>query len=306
MESSGDGSGTSMRKRAPYGFEYARIAVRDAAASKQFYEYHVGLETVDESPERVTLRCGLKHHCVELIGEPSLGDAKVLAFGYSVESDDVLRDMRERVVDAGFEIVDLDERMRDLCTDGFGVRDPNGWIIELIHEFYEWAEPPLTEWRPSELVHPFVNTVKYDETRRLYMDALGWLPSDWIGKNTVFLRGENRYHHSMGLSPAPETKVAHICFMMKSFDHVMRGRARADYKGLALAFDLVNHSGSGSLAFYMDVPQHGPWIELCDGHRVIPVEQQETHRARRLFADPRNVDVWKAAADHPMRGTPAR
>jgi len=294
-----------MRKRAPYSFEYARIAVPDVAASRDFYEFNVGLQSidVDDTPERVTLRCGLKHHCIELLKDASLERAKVLALGYSVESAEVLEDLRRRVVDAGHKPLELDERMKNLCVNGFGVRDPNGLVIELVDEFYEWAEEPNVPWRPEMLVHPFVWSDKFEETRALYMDVLGWQASDYIEKGTVFLRSENRYHHSMGLGKTPTFKVAHLCFKMQSFDHVMRARARAVYKGVQISPDLTNHSASRSLAFYMEAPRHGPDIELCDGHTVLTPEQHESHRARRLFRDPRNVDVWRVAGDDLVRGS---
>jgi len=292
-----------MRPHAPYTFEYARLAVPDMEATRQFFEYHVGLETVDNASERVTLRCAIKHHCIELESDPSLEAGRVLALGYSVESADVLDDMRQRVKNAGYETLPLTSFMQDYSTDGFALIDPNGLRLEFVHEFYEWAEPPLLVYVPEQLVHPFVWTDKYEDTRALYMDVLGWQASDYLGKTTVFLRGEDRHHHSMGLGKTPTFKVAHLCFKMKSFDHVMRGRARAAYKGLRLSPDLVNHSGSGSLAFYIEELQHGPPVELCDGHRVLTPEQHEDHKPRRLFRDPRNVDVWRAASDDDVRGS---
>jgi hypothetical protein len=36
---------------------------------------------------------------------------------------------------------------------------------------------------------------------------------------------------------------------------------------------------------------------LCDGHRVFTPEEHETHRARRMSVDPRDIEVWRAAAD---------
>jgi hypothetical protein len=77
----------------------------------------------------------------------------------------------------------------------------------------------------------------------------------------------------------------------------MRMRARALYKGSPIASDLVNHSASTSIAFYLHDPKHGPRFELCDRHRVFTPEEHETHRPRFMPADPRNIDVWRPAAD---------
>jgi len=194
--------------------------------------------------------------------------------------------------------LELDERQRELCTDGFAVRDPNGLVVELFTEFAEYAEPPLVELRPLDLVHPFLATDRYDESLAFYTKVLGFQPSDHIVGSTTFLRCEDRYHHSLALQRNKADFVAHLCFAMKSLDHVMRMRARALYKGAPIASDIVNHSASWSIAYYMLDERHGPRFELCDGHRVLTVEEHEnTHRARRMALDPRNIDVWRAAAD---------
>lgn len=146
-------------------------------------------------------------------------------------------------------------------------------------------------------MHPFIATDRYDESLAFYTGVLGFMASDYVGDGTVFLRAEDRYHHSLALQRNNEYYVAHLCFMMKSLDHVMRGRARALYKGVPIASDMVNHSASTSIAFYMFDPKHGPRFELCDGHRVFTPEEHETHRPRRMALDPRNIDVWRAAAD---------
>jgi catechol 2,3-dioxygenase-like lactoylglutathione lyase family enzyme len=153
------------------------------------------------------------------------------------------------------------------------------------------------ELRPLDLVHPFLATDKFDESLEFYTTVLGFQASDHVGEVTTFLRSEDRYHHSLALQRNKEYYDAHLCFMMKSFDHVMRARDRAQYKQVPIASDLVNHSASTSIAFYRLDPKHGPRYELCDGHRLLTTEEQETHRARRMAVDPRNIDVWRAAAD---------
>lgn len=286
------------RRRAPHGLLYARIEVPDIEASRAFYEYHVGLDVVEVAPERVTLRADIVHHCVELIAAPQRDAAFTSAVGFSVESREVLADLGERIDAAGLERLALDPGVKALCTDGFAVKDPNGLTVELVYEFQEFAEPPHTELRPLDMVHPFISTDKYEESLHFYIDVLGFRPSDYIADATAFLRSENRYHHSFAIRRDSTFYVAHLCFLMKSFDHVMRMRARALYKQMPIPSDIVNHSASHSIAFYMHDVRHGPRSELCDGHRVLTVEEHEvTHRARRMSLDPRNIDVWRAAGD---------
>lgn len=289
---------TGARRRGPYGMEYARIAVPDMAATIEFLEYHVGLQLEEHTDEYAYLRTGTEHHCIELLSDPSLEESDTVAIGFSVENEEVLADLRARVEEAGLEVLPLQERMQKLCQQGFAVKDPNGLTVELFTEFEEYAEPPMfVAIRPRKLVHPFLATPRYEESLEFYTKVLGFLVSDYVGDISAFLRSEDRYHHSLALQRNTKHYVAHLCFMMESLDHVMRRRARALYKKVPIASDMVNHSASTSIAFYMYDPKHGPRYELCDGHRIYTPEEHETHRPRRMTADPRNIDVWRPAPD---------
>jgi len=191
----------------------------------------------------------------------------------------------------------LADSVKAFCRDGFGVVDPNGLVIELLLEYEEYAYVPVVELRPLDVVHPFVSTDCYEATVAFYTEVLGFLVSDRIGGSTTFLRSEDRYHHSFAIRRDDHFYVAHLCFLVENFDHLMRRRARAIYKGVPIPSDLVNHSASGSIAFYMHDPAHGPRIELCDGHTIFDEAKHETHRPRTMTVDPRNIDIWRAAAD---------
>jgi catechol 2,3-dioxygenase-like lactoylglutathione lyase family enzyme len=287
----------TTRQHGPYGFEFARIEVPDLQATIDFLEYHVGLQTEQHTEEYAYLRANIEHHCLELISAPDLTEARTTAIGFSVENGDVLAQLHKRVLDAGFEVHDLTERQRALCAEGFAATDPNGLTVELFTEFHEYAEAPFIEIRPIDIVHPFIATTHFEESVKFYNGVLCFQPSDHIVGSTTFLRGEKRYHHSIAVQNNKQDFMAHICFAMKSFDHVMRMRARALYKGAPIPSDIVNHSASTSIAFYLHDPRFGPRYELCDRHRVLTPEEHETHKARHMPADPRNIDVWRAAAD---------
>jgi catechol 2,3-dioxygenase-like lactoylglutathione lyase family enzyme len=290
----------STRPHGPFGMEYARIEVPDLQQAIDFLQYHVGLQLEQHTDAYAYLRADIEHHSIELVSAPDRTDGVTTAVGFSVESEDVLEQLQKSVVGAGLEVLELAERQQQFCDTGFAVKDPNGLVVELFTGFQEYAEAPHLEIRPVDLVHPFLVTPKYEETVAFYRDVLNFLPSDHIVGSTSFLRCEDRYHHSLAVSlnrGGDDFFVAHLCFAMKSLDHVMRMRARALYKGAPIASDIVNHSASTSIAFYMHDPRFGPRFELCDRHRVFTPEEHETHRARRMPADPRNIDVWRPAAD---------
>ncbi len=289
------------RPRGPYGFAFARLGVPDLAKSIEFYTYHVGLQLEGHDDTYAQLRSNVAHHDIELVADPSLTEFDSQTLAFTVESDEVLDDLARRLKDDGRELGELHPRTKAACRNGFSVKDPNGQTLELITDFHVYAEPPLLEWRPVDLVHPFLSTPHYEESQRFYMEVLGFLPSDYIVSDrrgaSSFIRCEDRYHHSLALRRDDSYYVAHLCFRMKSLDHVLRGRTKAIYKDVPIPSDIVNHSASTSIAFYMYDPTHGPRIELCDGHRVFTPEEHETHKPRYMSADPRNIDVWRAAAD---------
>jgi 2,3-dihydroxy-p-cumate/2,3-dihydroxybenzoate 3,4-dioxygenase len=287
----------TSRQHGPFGFEYARIEVPDLPATIDFLQYHVGLQLEQHTDEFAYLRADIEHHCIELLSAPAREVGETVAIGFAVESEDVLEQLHKQVAEAGHQVMDLPERQQGCCANGFAVKDPNGLTVELFTDFQEYAEPPHIEIRPVDIVHPFIATSRFEESLKFYTEVLRFQPSDHIVGSTTFLRGEDRYHHSIALQNNRQHFVAHLCFAMKSLDHVMRMRARALYKGAPIASDIVNHSASTSIAFYLHDPRFGPRFELCDRHRVLTPEEHETHRARHMPVDPRNIDVWRPAAD---------
>jgi 2,3-dihydroxy-p-cumate/2,3-dihydroxybenzoate 3,4-dioxygenase len=283
--------------RAPYAFEYGRIAVPNVQKSREWYMAYVGLDDAGTSDGHTYLRAGIPHHCLDLVEEPKLKEAEVRALGFSVGSPEVLSEIRERVKKAGATVKELDRGQQQFCAEGFATVDPAGMTVELFTDYQEWAEPPMLEYTPKYIVHPFLGTPRFDEEVKFYIDVLGFRASDYIANVTAFLRSENRLHHSFAVRRSKEFEVAHICFQMKSLDHVMRGRAKAIYNNVKIAADMANHSASKSIAFYVWDPAHGPKTELCDGHRILTEEEHATMKPRRMSVDPRNIDVWRAAAD---------
>ncbi|WP_127781729.1 VOC family protein [Rhodococcus sp. X156] len=285
------------RPLGPASVEYVRLAVPDMTATIEFLSYHVGLALEEHDESHAYLRVGTEHHSVELLHEPSLSAFRYDGVGYSVDDDTVLADLEQRVRAAGHEVLPLTQGMKGLCQAGFAVRDPNGTLVELFTDFIEYAETPWPDLRPQTLVHPFIITDRYDETLAFYLDVLGFQASDYVEDFTAFLRCEDRYHHSLAVRRSDRFALEHLCFIMGDMDGVMRRRARAQYRNVKILGDVVNHSASTSIAFYLYDDQHGPRYELCDGHRIFTPAEHETHRPRRLKRDPRNIDVWRAEAD---------
>jgi catechol 2,3-dioxygenase-like lactoylglutathione lyase family enzyme len=285
------------RPLGPAGAAFVRLAVPDLTSTIEFLGFHVGTAAEEVEDDHAYLRVGTEHHSVELVADPSLDRFKYEGVGFHVTDDAALRDLQTRVEAAGHEVLPLTDRTKGLCQSGFAVRDPNGTLVELFTDFVEYAEAPWPDLRPERMVHPFIVTDRYDETLEFYMGVLGFQASDYVEDFTAFLRCEDRYHHSLAVRRANRFELEHLCFVMGSFDAVMRRRARAQYKEVRIIGDVVNHSASTSIAFYLYDEKHGPRYELCDGHRVFTPEEHETHRPRRLKRDPRNIDVWRAEAD---------
>jgi catechol 2,3-dioxygenase-like lactoylglutathione lyase family enzyme len=281
-----------------FGFEYARISVPDMAATGAFYQRHVGLDVPEPPGDHLYLRAELEHHCLDIVQGPAGRPAQVTALGYSVLDTDSLSALAEQVEKAGGDLLPVDDAQRRYCEDGFAVRDPNGMVVEVVANPYVFAAPPRIDFRPLMIVHPFLSTDRYKETVAFYSEALGFRASDYIEDNTAFMRSDNLLHHSLAILEQDRFNVDHLCFMVRSLDDLMYGRALALHDGVRVSIDLVKHSASESMSFYMIDPDHGPQIELALGHRLIEPEADATHRPRRMLADPRNImDIWRAGSD---------
>src|SRR6266852_6740642 len=230
-----------MSVKGPYSFEYARIAVPDVAATRAWYEKYVGVDFAGKTDGHTYLRAGLPHHALDLVEDRSLKKHEVRAFGFSVESEEVLEALKKRVKDSGAPVKELDEAQKTWCAGGFATQDPASNTLEFFTDYQEWAEMPSLFYTPAYIVHPFIGTPKFDETLKFYLDVLGFRASDYIANATAFLRSENRLHHSFAMRRSKEKEIAHICFAMKSLDQVMRGRALPERDHLTSTAGRWNH-----------------------------------------------------------------
>jgi catechol 2,3-dioxygenase-like lactoylglutathione lyase family enzyme len=287
-----------MRAKGPETFAFARINVPDVAASAHYYERNVGLEPAGQDDGRVYLRAGTPHHCIELVQEAGLKEARTVALGFAVDSSETFEGLRERIEKEGLPVLPTDHQLQAVTAESFAVDDPNGMRFEFFTGFHEYAEPPFSPYCPIDMLHPLTITDKYEESFRSYTELFGFQVSDYITDIAVFLRAEDRYHHSMVIVKGKRYAVVHLAFLMPNFDVMMRMRSRAMHDGVPIVVDLVRHSGSGSISFYEYMPEHGPRIELCDGHRRFDEVEHEDRRPRRLAGGARNVfDLWRTADD---------
>ncbi|MGE3619643.1 MAG: VOC family protein [Acidimicrobiia bacterium] len=286
-----------MRPMAPDSFAYARIEVPDVDATTAFYERYVGLEVVRRVGDHVMLRAGTLHHAIELVPGPG-PEGVTRAFGFTMAGASDLADLRRRVDEAGLAARPLPSSLDGLVMDGFAVDDPNGITFEFVEGFQEFAEPPFLAFHPERVMHPFIVTPKYHDTLRFATEVVGFQVSDYIADMTAFVRGENRYHHALAILESEAFTINHVNFLMPSLDHVMRARARILYEGVPIKMDLVKHSASTTIAFYFQVPEHGPPIELSYGHRIFTPAEHESHRPRRMAQGARNeLDLWRSSDD---------
>ncbi len=287
-----------MSVERPEHFHYTRLRVPDVTSSVHFYEWHCGLEVVQREPSAAFLRAGKWHHAIRLVEDRSLKDAVVDGFGYGMADEGSLEALRARVDRAGISAEPLPETAVPYCINGFTFKDVHGLQWDFVTGFFEFAEEPFLAYAPERAMHPFIMTDRYEETVDLFTNVVGMIVSDYIEDSTAFLRTDDRYHHSLAIMRHTSFRLNHINFLMPSLDQVMRGRARAIHAGVPIQTDIVNHSGSASIAFYMVDLRHGPPIELSYGHRILTPEEHESARPRRLARGARNeFDTWRVDDD---------
>jgi 2,3-dihydroxy-p-cumate/2,3-dihydroxybenzoate 3,4-dioxygenase len=286
----------SGRPLAPDRFGYIRLRVPELGPAIRYYERYVGLELVQCSDKVAMLRAGTAHHSIELWEAPGLERAEPVSLGWVTDDPATLADLMARCQAAQLAIQPLPDHAKGFCLDGFAIEDPNGLTWEIVTCFYEFAEPPLTAVQPVQIMHPFLITDHYELSLHIARDILGFQVSDYVADFTAFLRGENRYHHALALLKGTEFSIEHVNFLMPSFDHLMRARARILYEKIPVKTDLVKHSASQTIAFYFSEPRHGPPVELSYGHRRFDPEDHEIHRPRHMVTGARTeMDMWRAS-----------
>ncbi len=118
------------------------LAVSDVARSKLFYQDVLGMEIISDRPNQgpaAFMSFGSQHHDIALFQAPDgaeRGELGLVHIAFQVEGDeDELRAMRQRVLDAGYEV---ENQAFHGITKSVYFRDPDGNRLEI---YFDTLEP---------------------------------------------------------------------------------------------------------------------------------------------------------------------
>jgi 2,3-dihydroxy-p-cumate/2,3-dihydroxybenzoate 3,4-dioxygenase len=267
---------------------YVVIGTTDVEKATDFYRTTIQLDLSERREDTAFLRGGTEHHWIRLVRAQAPGWVRA---GFRATSPAALHELTRRLDARGVPWEEGGDLGSDRVEHYVRFRDPDGIEVELFDEILDMPLPPrLGGVRFQKLLHAVWQVADVRESECFYRETLGFTASDWIERKAVFMRCEDRYHHSLAFLQSEEPgKFDHVCFEVESIDDVMRGRNHALEKGVILRKDLLRHAPSGSMGIYMIDPVHNHAVEFCTGHAKI---LNDDHRARILAMTPESSNIW--------------
>lgn len=269
-----------------HGHGFVTLGTPDLDHSVEFYRQVCRLEVRERREGEVFLTGNQRHHWLRLVQAEQPG---LIRLGYQATDRASLDEIVRRLDAAGIAWSKGGNLADDGVQGGIRFRDPFGIEIEVYEEMLETSHSPVpADVGFTELLHAVVFVSDVDQARDFYRDTLGMRRSDQIQQLVVFLRGGNRYHHSLGLARGESGRLDHFAILVDDLDVVMRLRLHAIRLGV-LGDDVVRHTASGSISVYLRDDALGSGIEFCTGHQVV---DDDDFDGRLLVASPSTVNAW--------------
>ncbi len=239
---------------------YAAFETPDLERQLAYYTGVLGLELIDRSREDATLACPLDERSVVL----RRGDAaRCTELGFHIPRADDLSAFAHQLAGHGVAL----ERRRDAMPgvpDLVALHDLKGTAITVFNEPAARVPPARAVGvAPIALGHVAFNVPDVQATVAFYCDVLGFRFSDSIEDFFVWLRC-NPNHHTVNFIRGARTKVHHIAFEVRDWNH------------LQLAADLLSQSGYKTL--------WGPGRHGC-GHNIFSYHRDPDGHIVELFAE---------------------
>ena len=265
------------------------LAVRDLAASVDFYQKAWGLEEASREGSTVYLRAtGPEHHVLALHEAP-----KTAFLGSRLGAPDkaAVDALYNRAKGFGVTVTSMPGVLPAAAGGGYGYsfRTPDGIEQSVSCDVAAHADVIDDNKRPQKFSHVVLRAANYPELRSFYCDLLGFKLSDETdGIN--FLRCSPD-HHSVALAKAEGPGLHHMAFEMKDLDSLLYAVGRLRHSGCNLEWGIGRHSGPGNNVFSFFVEPNGFAAELTTEMDQIddatyPVRTKEWWRENRPYNGP--------------------
>jgi catechol 2,3-dioxygenase-like lactoylglutathione lyase family enzyme len=269
-----------------YKHGFVALGVRDVDASAAFYQDVCRLAVTERRSGRTFLTGNRRHHwlVLERRDEPGL-----IRLGYQATNRQSLDELRQRLEKAGVDWSDGGNLTDDRVRGGVRFRDPFGIEVEVYEEMMSTASSPISEEDGLvDLLHAVVFVSDVEAARDFYRETLSLRRSDQIETFVAFMRGGDRFHHTLALARGDSGRLDHFAVLVRDLDTVMRLRIHAMQRNV-LGDDVVRHTASGSISVYFRDEANGIGIEFCTGHLRI---EDDEYDGRLLQASPETVNMW--------------
>ncbi len=271
------------------GLGYVALTVPEIDQSLDFYRRIAHLKVSERGEKMAFMTGGTNHHWLRL---EETGQSSLARIGFEVKDRAALDEVVNRLDARNIPWKQADDLATDRVSEAVRFIDPDGFEIELFTDMVSLPVPMQTFLNMNRVLHSVWLTADPVASGRFYSEVMGFKESDWIERAMVFMRGGNRYHHSIGIARDTNRlgRLDHFCILVDDLDDVMRARNVALRSGVKLRQDVVRHAASGSMSTYIMDPINNIAVEFCTNHRQI---DDDDYRARILPARPATLDLWK-------------
>jgi 2,3-dihydroxy-p-cumate/2,3-dihydroxybenzoate 3,4-dioxygenase len=278
-------------------FRYKKIAyvalnVTDPERSSAFMQDVMGLEPVAAAARDVRfLRCDNHHHSIALYRAAAPGLRRV-AFEMESERDLDAADAHLRGLGIRTAAVAAEERAQLGLARALRFTEPTtGLTVELAAPLAKVHAPfQHTLTQIARLGHVVVGTTQYAKSVEFFRDRLNFRVSDEVNGWITFMRCfPNPFHHSLGISAAPENRLHHVNFMVTDMDDIGRALYRLKKNNVPIVFGPGRHPPSGSVFLYFLDPD-GMTMEFSVGMEEFPEAQARDGRV--LPPAMESFDYW--------------
>jgi 2,3-dihydroxybiphenyl 1,2-dioxygenase len=269
---------------------YFGVSVSDPEAWMKFGTEILGLMPAGEDDGLHRLRADQRAWRIAAREGP---ENDICFAGFEVADHAALEGIHQNLLDQGIDVqaddgaLAADRGVIDMIT----CRDPDGLAVEIFHGATERFETPFISPQAVNgfvtgdqgLGHIVLGTDDITQTRRFYLDGLGFRLSDVIrmeigGSGSVELEFYhcNPRHHTLAFIPLrPERRLRHFMLQATTMDDVGFALDRVLNTGIPLASTLGRHTNDHMISFYALTPA-GIEVEFGYGARVVDVDNWRT------------------------------
>jgi 3,4-dihydroxy-9,10-secoandrosta-1,3,5(10)-triene-9,17-dione 4,5-dioxygenase len=244
------------------GLGYVVVSATDLDAWEDFACGLLGLQCAVKDTDQLQLRMDDKSYRLDIRRSD---EDNVQTLGWEVRGERELREVADRLRDAGYSINDkTDDDARERRVSGLvGLEDPDGASLELFYGLKKDRSPFVSPLGArfctglEGLGHAFQLVSDTDAFWHLYVDLLGFKLSDYIdfapGFTGTFLHCNPR-HHSFAFAQSPEKGIQHLMFEVDNIDAVGRAYDKVLAGSAPITATFGKHSNDEMLSFYSKTP----------------------------------------------------